>query len=191
MPASQPVAKGMQPILDTYRKDPKYGSGHGYGRQTAAGWTGLRIANPTSVIIHATHGRAGSRSAAEAAFLRDSPDVSAHYLVGRLGEVYRILPDTFVAWHAGECLPAFTNPHSIGIELHAAVTEPITGAQKQALAGLLRQLVAQWHIPAPLIDSHRAVALPPGRKSDPATWPQAELRAWIDGALTCDAPPPA
>ena len=93
---------------------------------------------------------------------------------------------------AGDALPAFTNPHSIGIELHAAITEPITGAQKQALAELLRDLAARWRIAAPLIDSHRAVALPKGRKSDPATWPQAELRAWVDGVLTCrpaDAPP--
>lgn len=180
----------MAAPLDTYRKDQKYGSGHGYGRQTGAGWTGLRVGNPTSVVLHATHGRAGSRSAAEAAFLRDSPDVSAHYLVGRLGEVYRILPDTFVAWHAGDCLPAFTNPHSLGIELHAAVTEPITGPQRQALADLLRTLAAQWRIPESLIASHRAVALPPGRKSDPATWPDAELRPWIAGVLTC-APPPA
>ena len=187
----------MPTILDTYRKDLKYGAGHGYGRQFSdpSGkllWTGLRADAPTSVIVHATHGRPGTASASEAAFLRDSPNVSAHYLVAHDGRIFRILPDTFVAWHAGDALPAFTNPHSIGIELHAAITEPITGAQKQALAELLRDLAARWRIAAPLIDSHRAVALPKGRKSDPATWPQAELRAWVDGVLTCrpaDAPP--
>ena len=178
----------MAAPLDTYRKDQKYGSGHGYGRRVGALWVPGRTGKPLSIIIHATHGRAGSTSDAEARFLRDSPDVSAHYLMARDGRTFRILPDEHVAWHAGECQPLYRNDTSIGIEIHAAVTEAITGPQKVALADLLRALTAQWAIVPSNIASHRAVALPAGRKSDPAMWPDAELRGWIEGVLTC-APP--
>ncbi len=50
-------------------------------------------------------------------------EVSAHYLIGREGEVYPLIPEERVAWHAGKgswTLPQHTdrlNQFSIGIEL--------------------------------------------------------------------------
>lgn len=177
-------------ILETYRKDLIRQPGEGYGRRTGGVWAAQRPGPPTSVVIHATHGKPGTRSEAEAEFLRTSYDVSAHYLIARDGRCFRILPDTHVAWHAGAALAAFDNFVSLGIELHAAVTELVTPAQKQTLAALLRVLSEAYGIPATLIDTHRVVALPKGRKSDPAMWDQDHFLGWRDGALTCTEPNP-
>lgn len=178
--------------IDTsYRKDRKYTPGHGYGRKLGSGWIATRSGAVESVIIHATHGRVGSLSTSEAAFLRDSPNVSAHYLIGRDGLLFVILPETYLAWHSGDCEPnAFENNTSIGIELHAATTEEITPAQKSTLATLLREINTRHRVPSTLMRSHRSVAVPAGRKSDPATWNDADLNAWIATTLNSPAPSP-
>lgn len=176
-------------ILDTYRKDLLYPAGRGYGRNTGTKprpiWVKLRDGVPTTVIVHATHGRAGSRSENEAKYLRDSSAVSAHYLIARDGRCFCILPDGIVAWHAGDCIDTFENVHSIGIEIHCAVAEAILPAQKDTLADLLRRIVMLWKIPNAMILTHRAVARPIGRKSDPSGWADSEFVAWRDGVLTC------
>jgi hypothetical protein len=180
------------PADESYRKDRLHPPGHGYGRAVRANvYTAARAAPPTSIIVHATHGRAGSATASEAAFLRDSADVSAHYLIGRDGALYRILPDDAVAWHAGTVAPGYTNEQSIGIELHAAATEPITPAQRARLADTLRALMARYHISPAQIATHRAAALPPGRKSDPATWQESDFRTWVAALDDAPAPGPA
>lgn len=119
--------------------------------------------------------------------------VSAHYVVGHDGKVYRLVPEDRTAWHAGEsCLPwekykkgASLNPRSIGIELvnpGDGVT-PFTEAQYAALGELLPDIVRRmgWAVtgvrkgfivaqgePHGWILGHRDVAQPPGRKTDPA-----------------------
>lgn len=166
---------------ESYRKDRLHPPGFGYGRQlTVDAWTAARSAPPTSIIIHATHGNAGSKATAEAKFLRDSKAVSAHYLIGRDGLIYRILPDDVMAWHAGRVIPGFPNERSIGIELHAAVSEPILEIQKMMLGSLCHALIAEFHIVKALINTHKVVALPAGRKKDPFTWDQADFLAWRD-----------
>lgn len=160
----------------TYRKDLTRPLRAGYDHRPA----GRR---PSSVVVHATHGRPGSSFAAEAAFLRNSPDVSAHYLIGRDGQIAMILPPAERAWHAGVAQEGWGNSDSIGVELHAAASEPILPAQKQALAELLTALCRDYSIPRDKIASHRAVALPKGRKSDPGQWSDADLAAWLRTTL--------
>lgn len=165
---------------ETYRKDRVLPPGTGWGRRLnwRSPWLAARLAPPSAIIIHATHGRTGSAATAEAAFLRDSSAVSAHYLVGRDGILYRVLPDDCVAWHAGEVIAGFGNAQSIGIELHASTSEPILETQKMILGSLCHALIEQLRIVKPMIDTHRAVALPKGRKTDPATWFDADFYAW-------------
>ncbi|MGJ7911063.1 N-acetylmuramoyl-L-alanine amidase [Neobacillus sp. LXY-1] len=56
--------------------------------------------------------------------------VSAHYIIGRKGEIYRLVPETQAAYHAGKgslaYFPTYTNQlnqYSIGIELMAIGTK--------------------------------------------------------------------
>lgn len=55
--------------------------------------------------------------------------VSAHYLIGRDGEIYRLIPENRTAWHAGkgtfktEKYTNSMNSYSIGIELAAIGSE--------------------------------------------------------------------
>jgi N-acetyl-anhydromuramyl-L-alanine amidase AmpD len=172
-------------FLQTYRKDIAWPLGHGWGHNIGtakqpvyARGRGKGI-KAISIIVHATHGNPGSLSKNEANFLQDSKNVSAHYLLGRSpGENYKILPPDEEAWHAGQCQSLYRNPQSIGIEIHAAVNEPILDFQKHSLAQLLQELCSAYVIPAQLVQTHRAVAIPRGRKSDPNSWPEPEWLAW-------------
>ena len=167
--------------IDTksYPKSRRYAVGHGYG---------MRAAPPTTGVIHTTNNRqAGTLFDKEAAFLLNSPDVSAHYLIGKQGRIVEFLdPAGFVAWHAGgrqddgtwSALPAFANPASWGVELHVSVGEVPTRIQKDACAWLCRQLLIRFGMIPGQIETHRAIALPKGRKSDPEGWPNDDFYAW-------------
>lgn len=167
-------------IVETYRKDTVHPAGHGYGRKTVAGqWVGERILKPSTVIVHTTSNiNKGTKIWNECTFIRDSPDVSCHDVIGKDGTIYVILPVNMVAWHAGVTTPGFTNPHSIGFEIHCSVGEVPTQAQKDALAWRIQSYIKPYGIGDADIDTHRAVALPKGRKQDPAGWSDAEFYAW-------------
>ena len=154
----------MPPFDTRFRKDQAHPVGFGYDLRP----NGIR---PTSIIVHSTNGHKGSTFAAEAKFLRDSPKVSAHFLVGKEGQIAEILPTLkFRAFHAGEVLHPFRNSASIGIENHHAIGDEWTAAQFDALTQLVRQLVQELAIGSALIERHRKVALPLGRKPDPSDW---------------------
>lgn len=161
----------MDNLLDrTYRKL-VWPVGVGYDRRPAG-------ITPSSVIIHTTNGNRGSTFRAEAMFLRNSPAVSAHYLVGKDGHVAELLPPAWRAWHAGVVLPGFSNSQSIGIECHHAVGEDWPEAQRQALTDLVRSLLEEFCISLDQVETHRTVALPKGRKIDPSDWLDADFYAW-------------
>jgi N-acetyl-anhydromuramyl-L-alanine amidase AmpD len=159
----------------TYRKDLVLPPGQGYGVRAG----GIK---PTSIIIHSTNGNKGSTFEAEANYLKNSHEVSAHYLVGKEGQIAQILPPDLMAWHAGQAKTEFQNLYSIGVENHHAVGDAWTVVQFQALTWLTRQLMAQFTISIPMIETHRYAALPPGRKSDPDDWSDKSFYAWR-GAL--------
>lgn len=169
-------------VSDTYRKDTTHSPGHGYGRQTSTGvWVGERILRPSTLIVHTTsNGQKNTKVWNEATYIRDSKDISCHDLIGKDGTIYVILPPNLVAWHAGVALAPFTNPHSIGIEVHCSIGETPSQAQKDALAWRVRQYISTYDLAEKDIDTHRAVALPKGRKRDPEGWPDAEFYAWRD-----------
>lgn len=162
----------MQLDPTNYRKDTRYPLFHGYAGHRGA---------PTSIVIHTTNNsRPNTSFAGEALFLRDTDAVSAHYLVGKAGQIVQFLPDELEAWHAGEARAGFGNAESIGIENHVSVGETFTPAQNQALTALVESLMLRWAIPAQRIETHRKIALPKGRKSDPEGWADAAFYAWRD-----------
>jgi N-acetylmuramoyl-L-alanine amidase len=120
--------------------------------------------------------------------------VSAHYVVGTLGNVWRLVPEHLKAWHAGkgrlpwETCPEYDFNHcSIGIEIvnPGDGKTPFTEEQYRALCWLVpdickrigrKDAVAVCRpspgfrpisiVPCVFVLGHRDVA--PGRKTDPA-----------------------
>ena len=145
---------------------------------------------PNFVIIHAT-----SNDTADHA-LRTLTDplrrVSAHYLIGRDGEVFQLVDERARAWHAGESkwgADADLNSVSLGIELDNNGDEPFPDVQIAALITLLDGIRDRYHIPAANYLGHTDIA--PRRKVDPSAYfPWATLARRGYG-LWCDPPLPA
>jgi len=103
---------------------------------------------------------------------------SAHFLVGREGEIMGLVPLNKQAWHAGKSehrgRPAL-NSWTIGIEVVGEYNEPFTDEQYMACAKLVQFIKLQptttLRISRDLFESdltgHEHVAIPAGRKKDP------------------------
>jgi hypothetical protein len=170
---------------ESYDKHDKHAPGHGYEARKAA---------PTSVIVHSTSSKVKNTAFSdEATYLLDAALVSAHYLIGKDGRTVRFLePKAWAAWHAGNCRVEWVNQRSIGIELHHSVGDPpYPRRQLDALAALLRSLMALFNIPVHLIDTHGQVAIagPYQRKQDPADWPHQDFLSFRSHLLI-ELPPP-
>lgn len=93
---------------------------------------------------------------------------SAHYLVGREGEVIRLVEDKWRAYHAGRSEmhgKPNCNRFTIGIELIATNHSGFTEEQYEACARLVSRYCATHAIPLKNVLGHEHVA--PGRKFDP------------------------
>ncbi|NTW26797.1 MAG: N-acetylmuramoyl-L-alanine amidase [Candidatus Moranbacteria bacterium] len=94
-------------------------------------------------------------------------EVSAHYLIGRDGTVYRLVEDGNIAWHAGVSkVPdgrTNINDFSIGIEMINTMDGKYTEQQYDALNQLIKSLKSKYEIK--YILGHSEIA--PGRKTDP------------------------
>lgn len=95
--------------------------------------------------------------------------VSAHYLLGRGGEIYRLVDENDISYHAGESrLPAnkerqHLNDNSIGIEVMSTESIAPTAQQYATLTKLVNNIRARHTIK--YIYRHSDIA--PGRKTDP------------------------
>lgn len=92
--------------------------------------------------------------------------VSAHFLIGRDGNITQFVPCGSRAWHAGVSVwqgRERCNDFSIGIELEGCDSMPFEPAQYAALSRLTRRLRRKY--PIRHIVSHADIA--PGRKTDP------------------------
>ena len=106
-------------------------------------------------------------------FQHPRSQVSAHYIIGKRGELIQCVPDEKRAWHAGPSKldgREKVNDFSIGIELVNAQTgrDPFTEAQHHTLALLTADLVLRHQIPFSRIVGHRDVTNYPQIKRDPA-----------------------
>ena len=112
--------------------------------------------------------------------LRDpAARVSSHFVVDEDGTVWRLVPDSRRAWHAGVSFwrgHAGLNDRSVGIEIvnpgHEWGYRPFPPAQMEAVVALCRDLLERHPIPAVNVVGHSDVA--PDRKQDPGElfdWP--------------------
>ena len=122
---------------------------------------------PNFVVIH--HTAQDSLAQTIRTFTLERTQVSAHYVVGRDGEVVQMLNDELRAWHAGASKwgnITDMNSCSIGIELDNNGTEPFTDNQINSLMVLLTKLKTTYAIPAANFIGHADIA--PKRKPDPS-----------------------
>jgi N-acetyl-anhydromuramyl-L-alanine amidase AmpD len=134
-----------------------------------------------AIIIHTTNGHFGSLFESELNFLLNSDKVSAHYLVGKDGRVVNLLDYTkYAAWHTGLTLNPFdSNHYTIGVECHFTPRENWTVAMWKALTDLIKTL------PNLPLKTHRQIAFPKGRKSDPSGVTDTWFNAWKDNIYSC------
>lgn len=146
------------------------------------------------LLIHATASDT-LKSAADWLCL-ESSDVSTHYIIDEAGRIFQLVDDQDTAWHAGASkwkgLETFypqtkvysVNPASIGIELVNLNNgrDPYEQAQIDSLTWLVEWKARQYGIKRENVVRHLDVAIPKGRKSDPAGFDWAK---WLDG-LTFD-----
>lgn len=182
-------------VIESYRKDLKWPTGHGYGRDISVGnstpvWSATRGGPLSAEVVHTTSNDDPTSLEHELVYMRDTPTASCNDLIAKNGDVYIILPEAVPAWHAGVALPDFTNVHSFGTELHVSLGEMPTAAQIASLTWRVQQRRQRYATSKAHIETHRAVALPPGRKHDPEGWPDGEFYAWRDRLFASPTLPP-
>jgi len=98
--------------------------------------------------------------------------VSSHYLINRRGKIFRLVQDSYVAWHAGKsCWGRYKNlnENSIGIELvnkgHRFDYTNFKKKQLKSLIQICKILIKKYKIKKKNIIGHSDIA--PLRKIDP------------------------
>jgi len=99
-------------------------------------------------------------------------EVSCHYLIKNNGEIVKIVPDLYIAWHAGESFwknHKSLNQNSIGIEVtnpgHEHGYKKFTQKQITSLLRLSKFLIKEYKISPKNILGHSDIAVV--RKKDP------------------------
>jgi N-acetylmuramoyl-L-alanine amidase len=125
-----------------------------------------------TIVLHHTGSNNG---ASDLAWMRNpQSQVSAHYMLDRDGKIYQLVGDEKRAWHAGKGelhgVPTDVNGRSIGIEIvnDGSGKTAFTDAQYKSLTQLVGYLKQEYKVPGNNIVGHKDVAVPKGRKSDPA-----------------------
>lgn len=125
---------------------------------------------PVLIVLHHTGQDSSVEQSLRALRTRNGGGkVSAHYLVGRDGAPYQLVPDSERAWHAGAGrwgTVTDVNSVSIGIELDNHGDEPFASEQIATLLRLLEDLCTRLRIPRSQVIGHADLA--PGRKTDPS-----------------------
>ncbi len=98
--------------------------------------------------------------------------VSSHYLIKYDGQIIKLVPDLYIAWHAGISFwknYKFLNKNSIGIEIsnpgHGFNYKKFSKKQIQSILKLTRILIKRYKIKPQNILGHSDIA--PSRKKDP------------------------
>ncbi|MDW8404477.1 N-acetylmuramoyl-L-alanine amidase [Chloroflexus sp.] len=121
-------------------------------------------------------------------------EVSVHYYISKRGQIFQLVADQDIAWHAGVSrweVDGRTvygcNDVSVGIELENRNDgrDPYPPEQYAAAVWLTRELVQKYRIPPSQVVRHLDIA--PGRKTDPAGFPWQRFLAEVFAGLP-DAP---
>ncbi len=98
--------------------------------------------------------------------------VSSHYLIKRNGDIILLVPDLYIAWHAGKSYWKnfkLLNKNSIGIEIcnpgHQFNYRKFSNSQIKSLIKLCKFLISKYHIQSKNILGHSDIS--PKRKMDP------------------------
>ena len=98
--------------------------------------------------------------------------VSSHYLIKNNGEILNLVPDLYIAWHAGiSCWKKYKliNKYSIGIEIsnpgHEYSYKKFSKKQIKSVLKLSSYLIKKYKIKSNFILGHSDIA--PDRKKDP------------------------
>ena len=133
-----------------------------------------RAAPVRYIVLHYTGNRGDTAKNNADYFAREVVETSAHYFVdGR--EIWQSVQDGDTAWHCGARTyrhPECRNANSIGVELCDAV-DGVKDATRANAAALVRELMAQYSVPAERVVRHYDVT----GKVCPAPWVRDE-RAW-------------
>lgn len=126
-----------------------------------------------TIVLHGTRAPGVTRAETIARhFANPRSGVSAHYVIGKGGEIVQCVPNSMKAWHAGPSRfegREKVNGFSIGIELvnDDDGKDPFTEAQYDGLVKLTAHLVTRYHIPLARITGHRDVITVAGARTDP------------------------
>jgi len=144
-------------------------------------FSGRDGADISMLVLHAT---VGSYNSALNWLTNPASHVSTHYLIRKDGYIAQLVADNLAAHHAGASKWFNLNAEaireqSIGIELENKNNglDPYPPAQMAALLELSRALVAQYRIVPDMVTRHLDIALPKGRKTDPAGFPWLPFKA--------------
>ncbi len=147
-----------------------------------------------TLVIHA----AAQKTVGELINVLVERELSAHYVIGQDGDIVRLVPDEFRAWHAGAGSwreeTQDINSNSLGIELCNGLfgEEPYTEKQIAALTELCLHLIDKHNLAPTHIIGHADMA--PTRKIDPGSclpWQklaQQGIGLWYDAANTPQKP---
>jgi hypothetical protein len=149
---------------------------------------GPRNGNAISMIV--LHATVGSVASALAWLTNPANRVSSHYVIDKAGHISQLVQDEDAAWHAGRAKwhgVTDINAVSLGVELENANDgrDPYPPAQLAAAHWLCQDKIARYNIERADVVRHLDIAIPRGRKTDPAGFP------WplFADSLYMDAPP--
>ena len=122
------------------------------------------------IILHYTGMR--SENAAIKRLTNIQSQVASHYLITRSGKIINLVPELYIAWHAGiSSWKSFNslNKNSIGIEItnpgHQFGYKKFSKEQIKSLIYLIKFLIKKYKINKNNILGHSDIA--PDRKKDP------------------------
>lgn len=133
----------------------------------------------TAIVIHSTAN--STLDGVITWFNNPSAQVSAHYTIGKDGQIVQHVQDIHRAWHAGRSTwknRENCNDYALGIEMVNLNDgqDPYPEAQHRANVALCAYLVDKYNISVDDIMGHLDIAIPPGRKSDPRAYDLDRLR---------------
>lgn len=137
-----------------------------------------------TINLIALHATGGGFASGLAWLCSPASRVSAHYIIAKNGAIYQLVLDSYAAWHAGKSHwrgldSGEIQRQSIGIELANLNDgiDPYPREQIDSCRALCADLISRYSIPPAMFVRHLDIAIPAGRKLDPAGFPWAAFVA--------------